>query len=79
MPAVYDQSVSERFIAVTPSNSTPLQIRGFHVGVGGDVGATDADGTVVVFKNCIAGLTYGYACRTIRETGTTATNIIGLV
>lgn len=78
MPAVYDQSVSEKFVAVTPSDVTTLSIRGFHCGVGGDVSAEDALGTSVVFKNCIAGVTYPYACRKIKA-ATTATNIIGLV
>lgn len=76
--AAYDQSVSERFVVITASDSTTLRIRGFHCGVAGDVSAEDADGNNVVFKNCIAGVTYPYACRKIKL-ATTATNIIGLV
>lgn len=73
----YDKSVSENFVAITPSNSTTLSIRGFHVGVGGDVVAVDATGDQVTFK-CSSGAFYPYAVRKIMA-ATTATSIVGLV
>lgn len=53
-------------------------IRGFHVGVAGDVAVTMLDGTDVTFVGCVAGGTYPYACQTIKQTGTTATSVVGL-
>lgn len=76
--ASYDQSVSERFVTITPSDSTTLRIRGFHVGGAGDVTVEDADGNPFTFKGCSAGAYYPYAARKIKA-ATTATFIIGLV
>ncbi len=75
----YDQSVSEKFVPITPSDSTSLMIRGFHVGGAGDVVCTGADGADATFKACQAGAYYPYAARKIKLTGTTATFIVGLV
>lgn len=77
MPA-YDQGVSEKFVAITKSDSTPLSIRGFYVGTGGDVVAEDVSGTTVTFKNCAAGAFYPFAARKIKN-ATTAADIVGLV
>jgi hypothetical protein len=53
-------------------------IRGFHVGVAGNVAVILLDGSAVTFVGCVAGGTYPYACQTIVQTGTTATSIVGL-
>ena len=73
----YSQSVAENFVTITPSDSTILSIRGFHVGGAGDVVAVDATGDQVTFK-CVAGAFYPYAARKIMA-ASTATFIVGLV
>jgi hypothetical protein len=66
--------------AVTPSDGTALTypIRGFHVGVAGNVALVTPGGTTVVFVGCVAGAYYPYAATYIRSTSTTATSIVGL-
>ena len=74
----YSQSVAENFVTITPSDTTTLSIRGFHVGEAGDVVVTSAAGNDFTFKNCAAGSYYPYAVRKIKE-ATSAGSIVGLV
>lgn len=75
----YDNGPVTGGVAVTPSASALARpIRGFHVGVSGDVNVTLLDGATVLLKNCAAGSYYPYACTHVLATNTTATNIIGL-
>ena len=68
--------------AVTPNNSTELDINAFFVGVGGDVAIQTASmAAAVTLKNCISGVIYPIQGKAIKimSTNTTATNIVGLV
>lgn len=65
--------------AWTPSNTTliPRPARGFQVGVAGDVALEYADGSIVVWPACVAGITHAHwGFVRIRATGTTATGIV---
>jgi len=67
------------YVAITPADSDlAKRVRGFHVGVAGDVAIKSIDDVVVILKNCVSGGYYPYVCKQIRSTSTTATNIIGL-
>ena len=68
--------------AIVPSDSVELATipRAIYVGVSGDITCRSAAGSVdLVFKAVPAGSTLPFAARYIRATGTTATNMIGLV
>lgn len=68
-------------VAVTPSDTTQLNLCGFYVGGAGDVTVvTDAGasaGTTVVFKACPLGTKIDLLVFKLMATGTTATNITG--
>lgn len=70
--------------AVTPSDSADLAYvtRGLFIGVGGNLAVIMADdaeaSTVVVFKGLAAGQILPIAVRRVRNTSTTATDIVAL-
>lgn len=65
---------------VTPADSVlPTAAIGFYVGVAGTVKVTTIAGTAVSFVGLQAGVFVPVAVKQIWATGTTATNIIGLV
>lgn len=67
---------------ITPHDVNELAVlpRAIYVGVSGDITCRSAMGTVdLVFKAVPAGSTLPFAARYIRATGTTATNMIGLI
>lgn len=67
--------------AVTLSNTTKFttNARAIYVGVGGDVSLLAADGTTAVFKSVPTGATLPVQTRRVNVTGTTATDIVGLL
>lgn len=79
MSSNYDSGPIPEAFAITPDASALAKpVRGFHVGVGGDVSVIMLDGSTVTFRNCISGMFYPYACTHVLSVNTTATNIIGL-
>ncbi len=66
--------------AVTASDSTDLAqvTRGIYVGGGGHLKVTLAGGSTVTFSNLSAGI-WPFEVVRVFATGTTATNLIGLV
>jgi hypothetical protein len=65
--------------AVTTSDTAEVNYCGFYVGGTGDVKIDDAAGNTVTFKACPVGLLVHVGVTRIYATGTTATNIVGLV
>lgn len=71
-----------RGAAVTPSDSTPVRFRALYIGGTGDVSvlfAEDTNDTAVVLAAVPAGTVLPIVVKRVRSTGTTATNIVGLV
>lgn len=68
-------------VVITPSNSTVLNpmIRGFYVGVTGDVKIRTPGGTDLNFVAVPAGGFIPWCADKIYSTSTTATNIIGVL
>lgn len=67
--------------AVTPSDSTDLSevTRALYVGGAGAVAAVMESGASVTFSSVAGGTVLPLRLRQIRATGTTATNLVGLV
>lgn len=71
---------SDNFFAITPSNTValPQKVRAIKVGVGGDLALVNASGVTVIVKVQDGDLLP--VCTTqVKSTGTTATNLVGLV
>ena len=69
-------------LAITPNDSNDLAylVRLIYVGTAGDVSVIDAKGNTAIFKNCTAGSHVGGApIARVKVTGTTASNLVGLV
>lgn len=65
---------------ITPANADLANdLRGFYVGGTGDVSVTCPDGSTAVFAALPVGSVISVLCRRINLTGTTATNIVGLL
>lgn len=76
-----NQSASLYF-AITPHNSTDFTqgyVRGIYVGVTGDVVAVGQNGTAITFKNVPQGSVLPIEAKRVNSTGTTATDLVGLV
>ena len=76
-----DISSAVGIVAITPSDSADVPggyIRGFIVGVEGDVAVIMADGSTGTLPACAVGIQHAYQVSRVRSTGTTATGIIGL-
>lgn len=73
------ESPAEHAVAITPDNSTDLATytRALYIGVAGDVKVDMAKGGTVTFKDVPIGILPVRAKR-VYDTGTTATNILGL-
>jgi hypothetical protein len=74
--------VPQSFFAITPADDEdlPQSVRGIHVGVAGNVAAIGAGDTeAVTFKGCQAGSTLLGRFSRVLDTGTTATDLVGLV
>lgn len=74
----HPQDIPVDAIAVTPSDSTTFEARGFYVGTAGNVTVVTKAGTTVLFK-MVAGGQMNIAITKIKSTGTTATDIVALV
>lgn len=73
-------SVAQQCVAITPADSDlSAQVRAIYIGGSGNVRITDPQGTVVTFSNCPTGLILPVMCKRVWSTGTTATNIVGLI
>jgi hypothetical protein len=87
MPDAFDafpsqlDSPASHFYLISPSDDDrlPLRPRAVRVGVAGDVVATTADGTDVLFKGCYAGEILDIRPIQIKAEGTTADNLVALV
>lgn len=66
---------------ITPSDDADLEktTRGLYVGVSGDVKVDMSDGETVTFVGLSAGVAHPICAKKIYDTGTSATDIIGLV
>jgi hypothetical protein len=74
-----------RGVAITPDDDNDLSFpsgenrtKGLYVGVSGDVSVTFADGSTVVLKSLVAGVVHHLSVKRIKDTGTTATDIVAL-
>jgi hypothetical protein len=73
-------SVAQQCIAITPADSDlAAQVRALYIGGSGDVKITDPQGNAVTFANAQAGSILPVMAKRVWSTGTSATNIIGLV
>jgi hypothetical protein len=65
--------------AVTPSDTTVLDLIGIYVGTGGNVALVlDGDASAVTFTNVAAGSVLAFGIQKVMSTGTTASGIVGL-
>lgn len=74
--------IARRAFAVTPhnTNNLPSVTTGLYIGTTGDVVVLLSKDTVAVtFKNVPAGTVLDVAAKKVLATGTTATNILGLI
>ena len=65
--------------AVTPSDATHLHANALFVGTSGDVTVVTEAGTTVTFKNVPTGSILPVRVSQVKSTGTTASDIVGLV
>jgi hypothetical protein len=73
-------SVAQQCVAITPADSDlSAQVRALYIGGSGSVKITDPQGTAVTFVGAVAGTILPVMAKRVWATGTTATNIIGLV
>ena len=67
-------------IAITPADTDLVQpVRAIYVGGSGNLKISDTGGGAVTFSNVPAGVILPVMARRIWSTGTTASNIIGLI
>ncbi len=69
------------YYAITPSNTTalPIMCRGIYVGVGGDITVISNAGNTVTFTGVPQGVLLPIVAQFVKLTGTTATNLVGIV
>jgi hypothetical protein len=67
--------------SITPSDDTDLTIatRGIYVGVSGDLKVITLKGTTLTFVGLAAGIIHPLRVKRVVSTGTSATDIIGVV
>lgn len=65
---------------IVPSNGTdlPYATRGIYVGTGGDMSVILVGGDQVVLRNLQAGVIYPLRAKRVRNSGTTASDLVGL-
>lgn len=68
-------------IAITPHNTNDIgaRVRGIWVGVAGDVSVVCHDGSSALFVGAAAGSVIPVYARRVNATGTTATNLVGML
>ena len=75
-----DVGPGRQCIAITPSDSsTFVTCRSIYVGVSGDITLVDLSGTAVLFKAVPQGTWVDVWTNQVKSTGTTATNLVGVV
>jgi hypothetical protein len=65
-------------LAITPSDSTIVNVDAIYVGTTGNVAVTTLKGTVITFTSVPAGAVLPIKSTKIMSTNTTASNLIGL-
>lgn len=65
--------------AITTSDTVANEFRTVYVGVSGDVAVVTQLGTTLVFKAVPVGFLIPVATKRVKATGTTATNLIGIL
>lgn len=70
--------INSGFVAVTPSDTTQVNLVGLLVGVQGDVSVTDSLAVTTILTASAGSIIPGRITR-VNATGTTATSIVGLV
>jgi len=66
-------------ISITPSDATVIYADALYVGVTGDVTCLDRDGTSALYKAVPAGAYINVKVSKVMATGTTASQIVGLL
>lgn len=81
MPSFNSQSSASASgaVAVTKSDSTPVDFRALYVGGAGDVAVRTRNGQTVTFKGVGAGTILPVQVERVMSANTTATDILGLV
>lgn len=83
MPAPFSttpDSCAVNCIAITPADADLVQpVRAIYVGGSGNLRISDTGGGAVTFSNVPAGVILPVMARRIWSTGTTASNIVGLI
>jgi hypothetical protein len=71
---------AEKYNAITAHDTNDLATptRGIYVGVSGDVKVISLDGNDVTFVDLAAGIIHPIACTRVYDTGTAATDIVGI-
>ena len=73
-------SVAQQCVAITPADSDlSAQVRALYIGGIGDIKITDPQGNAVTFVNVQTGSILPVMAKRVWSTGTTATNIVGLI
>ena len=75
------ESTEKDAYAITGNDSTALtkSTRSIYVGGSGNIKVTTVDGTTVTFNGAVAGSIIPVRVKRVFSTGTTATNLIGLI
>lgn len=67
-------------IAITPADSDLVQpVRALYIGGSGNLKISDSGGGAVTFVGAVAGTILPVMAKRVWATGTTATNIVGLI
>jgi len=71
---------AEKFDSITPHDTNDLSppTRGLYVGVSGDIKVISLDGNDVTFVGIAAGIIHPISCTRVYDTGTTATDVVGI-
>ncbi len=75
------ESPAQDAFAISGDDSTDLtnSTRSIYVGGSGNIKVTTVDGTTVTFNGAVAGSIIPVRVKRVFSTGTTATNLIGLI
>ncbi len=76
----YNNSPSDAYEAITPSDTVDLKTttRSIYVGGAGDIVAVDVNDNTVTFSGAVAGTTLPIVVKRVNATSTTATNLVAL-
>lgn len=81
MSSNFFDAPAQKFISITPSNSTDDAsgpFRAVYVGVSGDLKINDMFDNAITLVGLTGGLIHPICCKRIYSTGTTATSILGV-